>query len=568
MAKSRPLLGCAHALLYGLLSVGLCCPVVAAEKNPNLKDLLSHSLRLEKRLTSTQLRSLSNATQNRFAFAHQILEANVGTRKSNAAPMRRGQSDRRKSSRNAGGLPEMVPISSPAFDYTLSRGGGFSQNDSSTAWCGPNVVTGYNDSSAVLQTLTAGTGGLSFSGVAHSGDSGKTFSDLGYLNPGSSPFNFLVGNPSVACANASRFYYASMFATTVPAGRNKVAFKEAIGINTSSDGGATWSEPSAAVLKNSLHLLERESLAVDPANPMRLYISYTDIDFEAPAGGPCPGQTQMLIGFVASSNGGETWGTPRTVERVCGNTGNAVNGSQVTVDPSGLVYVTYLFYDNVNGRELVRFRRSLDHGTNFQTPVDVTTVVPAGSDSMLQGFFLSNEYPVLAVDRSMGTNRGTIYLAWTDGRNHSQLDLFSGSGVYNFADVLLVKSVDQGRHWTSPIGVSPAVNNTSRDQFMPELAVDTSGKLAVCYSDRRNDPQNDAIDHYCSVSEDGGGTFQDLRLTSQSWSPAHSTDLVLNKNYMQDYDFVSPDWTGSDSGFFAAFQFQSYGNPNVYGARF
>ena len=78
-----------------------------------------------------------------------------------------------------------------------------------------------------------------------------------------------------------------------------------------------------------------------------------------------------------------------------------VNGSQVTVDPSGLVYVTYLFfYDNVNGRELVRFRRSLDHGTKSQTPVDVTTVVPAGSDSMLQGFFLSNEYPVLAVDRS------------------------------------------------------------------------------------------------------------------------------------------------------------------------
>jgi hypothetical protein len=37
---------------------------------------------------------------------------------------------------------------------------------------------------------------------------------------------------------------------------------------------------------------------------------------------------------------------------------------------------------------------------------------------------------------------------------------------------------------------------------------------------------------------------------------------------MQDYDVVSPDWTGANGGFFAGFQFQSYGNPSAYGARF
>lgn len=564
MPMSRLRLSCVCVLLCSTL----CSLAAAAQKmNSNLQTSLQNSLRLEKKLTAEQRQLLSNATLNRFALAHQILDAKHGRLQSAVASMPRS-SGHRSAVRSTSIAAGMVPISSPAFDYTLSRGGGFSQNDTSTAWCGQNIVTGYNDSSALLTTLNNATGGLSFSGVSHSDDAGKTFSDLGYLNPGPASFNFLVGNPSVACASARRFYYASMFSTAIQVSATRLVFKEAIGVNVSSDGGRTWSAPIPAVLMNSAHILERESLAIDPSNPLRLYISYTDIDFETPRTGPCAGQTQQIIDLVSSADGGETWSKPRTIQRVCSGSTNAVNGPQVAVSSSGVVYVTYLFYDNFNGREVIRARRSEDHGASFHTPVDVSTVVQAGSDSMLQGLFLSNEFPAIAIDRSPGSSRDTIYVAWTDGRNRSQLDVFSGSGEYNFSDVLLVKSVDQGKHWSAPAAVSPAAMGASRDQFMPGVAVDSNGKLAVCYSDRRNDPQNNQIDHYCSVSEDGGATFSDLRTTSSSWSPAHSTDLVLNKNYMQDYDVVSPDWTGAAPGFFAGFQFQNYGNPNVYGARF
>jgi hypothetical protein len=44
--------------------------------------------------------------------------------------------------------------------------------------------------------------------------------------------------------------------------------------------------------------------------------------------------------------------------------------------------------------------------------------------------------------------------------------------------------------------------------------------------------------------------------------------MVLQPYYMETYDGVSPDWTGHNTGFFSAFQLQSYGNPNAYGARF
>jgi len=565
MMKSFRRSGCACALLGAVV----CSIAVAAQEvDPTLKASLVNSLRLEKKLTETQRRSLSNATRSRFALAKQVLDTNHGVLTLRVTPILGNRSAQGAPSGLSNDATGMVPISSPAFDYTLSRGGGFSQNDTSTAWCGQNIVTGYNDSSALLQTLNNAGGGLSFSGVAHSEDSGKTFTDLGYLDPGAAPYNFLVGNPSVACANAQRFYYASMFATAVPAGANNLVFKEAIGINVSNDGGRTWSAPIAAVLRNSLHILERESLAVDPSNPLRLYISYTDIDFDTAPAGPCAGQTQMDIEVVSSADGGQSWTTPRLIKQICGDSVNAANGSQVAVSPTGLVYVAFLFYDNVNGRELVQLRKSEDHGVTFGRFEDVTAVVPAGSDSMLQGMFLSNEFPSLAVDRSKGTNRETIYLAWTDGRHRSQIDVFSGTGAYNFADILLVKSGDQGSHWSAPAKVSPAGRNADGDRFMPGVAVDSSGRLAVCYSDRRNDLQNNLLDHYCSVSQDGGATFQDRRLTNNSWSPAHFTDLVLNNSYMQDYDLVSPDWTGGNEGFFAGFQFQNYGNPSVYGARF
>ncbi|MBZ5687457.1 MAG: glycoside hydrolase [Acidobacteriia bacterium] len=561
MPKSRLRLSCACTLL----SAVLCSLAVAQELNPGHKELLVNSLRIEKRITEKQRLLLSSATQNRFALAHQVLEVEPGLMKLRIAPTT-ARAQNKPHNRTDDGI-EMVPISSPPFDYTLSRGGGFSQSDTSTAWCGRNVVTGYNDSSAILMTLNAASGGLSFSGVAHSEDGGKTFTDLGYLDPGPSAFNFLVGNPAVVCANEQRFYYASMFSTTVQISPTRLAFKEAIGINISDDGGRTWSTPIAAVLRDPVHILERESLAIDPSNPQRLFVTFTDIDFATATAGPCIGQNQMLIEMVRSTDGGQSWSKPQAVKRICGNTGNAVNGSRVAVGPAGEVYVTYLFYDNINGREVIQVRRSDNHGVTFRKEVDVTTVVPAGADSMLQGLFLSNEYPSLAVDLSKGESRGSLYLAWTDGRNHSQLDLFSASGAYNFGDVLLARSDDQGQHWSTPVGVSPAANGANRDQFLPWVAVDFTGEVAVCYSDRRNDPQNNAIDHYCSVSKDRGSTFQDLRLTDSNWSTGHSNDMVLQPYYMETYDGVSPDWTGHNGGFFSAFQFQNYGNPNAYGVR-
>ena len=97
---------------------------------------------------------------------------------------------------------------------------------------------------------------------------------------------------------------------------------------------------------------------------------------------------------------------------------------------------------------------------------------------------------------------------------------------------------------------------------------DEGGKPpAVCYSDRRNDPHNMAIDHFCSLSQDQGVSFTDVRETPFSWSPDHLEDVFVNPVSMGDYDAVSTDATGANAGSFSTFEIQTNTNPDVFGMR-
>jgi hypothetical protein len=42
-----------------------------------------------------------------------------------------------------------IPVSNPGDDFLLSIEGGFTQSETSTAWCGSGVVVGFNDSGSL-----------------------------------------------------------------------------------------------------------------------------------------------------------------------------------------------------------------------------------------------------------------------------------------------------------------------------------------------------------------------------------------------------------------------------------
>jgi len=574
-------------------------PVANGQDNPKvpLESSLRAAIAVQQALPPAQQNLFSGALNNWLSMAHALLDkpatgpddgaklngqARTG---SNALANRLNADSSNRSEEN-----DIEPVSSSAFDLQASHLAGFTQSTTSTAWCGHNIVTGFNSTVAAVQTFWAplfnGANNPLFSAVdfAYSRDDGETFTDPGFLNPGPFP-NTMSGNPVVACANSQRFYFAtSPFSTGIVTSDGGENLLSAVGVSISNDGGKDWSHPKFAVTKTPFHLIDKAWLAVDPRNENHVYVTYTDYDTEGvfPQSNPnprCPGNSRSAIELVSSNNGGRTWSAPTIVQEACHSvdpvttaiTGPSFTGSQIAIGKTGKVYVSYLSFAtdaNIPAVQL-KFRRSDDQGVSFGPEVNVTNVTPTGCcafvggeigdfQGFLQGFFQVIDFPSMAVD-SRG-DRDVVYLVWADGRDNSTTDVLLSTNQYNFGDILLSKSEDGGNSWTSPFPISPtprSFKGAGRDQFQPGIAINEDGKIAVCYNDRRNDPANNAVDHYCSFSEDGGYSFRDVRQTASSWIPVHGSEseIVAGPAYMGDYDGVAAHLGSSgDNLFFSGFQ--------------
>jgi hypothetical protein len=467
---------------------------------------------------------------------------------------------------------QTVAVSNPATDFLFSVQTGSTQSETSTAWCGNNVVVGFNDSGSIAESILFGPGGISFTGVAFSRDQGMSFRDIGFVNPGANPLNSMAGDPVLGCASPSIFHYSQLFFTG-----SLVAPLSAVALSTSVNGGAAWGDPVTAVSKDGFsHLLDKDWMAVDPTDPRRLFVTYTDFDVSGACG---PADIRNAIELVTSTNGGTTWGSPTVVEEVCSPfsvPGLFPEGSQVAVGPSGEVYVAWEFFEGDFFTRSLHVRKSTDHGSSFGPDVKIADVTAVGDGETLQGLFRINEFPSLAVDRSGGSTRGNVYVTWNDGGNFN-VPSFTVSGLYGYADVVLSRSTDGGQTWSNPVRVNtnrePSPNGQATDQFMPAIAVDSTGKLGACWYDRRLDSLNYRVDRFCGVSSDAGASWTNNRQSSPSWEPIHNTDFQIVDTYMGDYDGMADDFTQSNSGFIGAFQqFNSKGvpvsNPDVKATSF
>ena len=475
--------------------------------------------------------------------------------------------------RTAAAGSHLVPVNDADFDFLLSRLAGFTQNGSSNAWCGQNIVVGYNDSQALLLTSVLGAS-VSSNGVAVSHDGGTSFRASLFLDAGADPANFLAGEPVIACSGKD-FYYASLFDFPGPIDPVTGAPRSltGVGVNRSHNRGDAWSGPLPAVKKNAdEHFVDKEWLTIDPNNPDNLYITYTDFDYSFRNTNGCDGGVRVAIELVASNNGGAAWSRPAVVDQLCNpGRGQALQGSQVVVGNAGEVFVAWAAQTSID--EQLFFSRSIDHGLTFSPAVSVGNAVLAGlgGNGKLQSLFQGNSYPSLSVDRSSASSRGTLYLAWTDASRNQIPDFLAPTQSYGFGDVVFSRSTDKGATWTSAKVVSPAPHNftgSGRDQFLPATAVDNEGTLAICYFDRKRDPENNGVDHYCSISHDQGTNFTNVKNTPKPWAPAHSTDGLMNPASIGDYDGLSSDASGASPGFFTTFQTQVTGNPDIVGVRF
>lgn len=263
-----------------------------------------------------------------------------------------------------------------------------------------------------------------------------------------------------------------------------------------------------------------------------------------------------------STDGGRTLALPTRIA------GPLTFQQQVTVDPDGPLYVTWLQANEVG---FLRFAeppprivtaRSDDGGKTFAAPVPVSdpqrprVLAPSpviDGDGQLVVMYQdmkgnrrdyenqegpAAELPVaLVLTRSVDGGRtfapgveieadmlltrrflpflpevpqlaispkGTLYATWADGRDGDD-------------DVFMRRSTDAGQTWSPAV----KVNDNPADgtaQFLPKVAVGPGERVSVVYLDGRNDPTAKvALEAWLATSTDGGRTFDNMVLSAKSF---------------------------------------------------
>jgi len=449
-----------------------------------------------------------------------------------------------------------VRVSNPTTDFKFGPAGGFTESETSTAWCGTHVVVGFNDSGSFWESGFASSfSNLSFNGFSLSTTTGTTYTDKGFL-PASVTGNFLLGDPVLACTTASNFYYSSLLESRSATGGPLTD----VSVSFSTNGGSSFGAPVIAVAKNGLtHFLDKDWMAVNPANPRQIVVTYTDFDSSGTLCGS--GKLRVAIELVFSKNGGSTWSSPTVIDQQCNVSPNFPfdQGSQVTFSPSGAVNVAFELFSGALPGPQILFRQAPSLGTAFGPKVLVTGLLQVGDGFELQGGFRASiDLQGLVVDRSGLPTNGTIYTVWHGSDTGDSRHVFNGV-LYSYSDIWISKSTNNGSSWSAPVQVNtnaePLSNGLGTDSFMPGVAVDnTSGKVAVCWYDRRNDPLNYKVDRFCGDSTDAGATFTNFRVTPTNFMPIHGADDLVNPVYMGDYDTVASDGLKVTNGFVGAFQ--------------
>jgi hypothetical protein len=180
--------------------------------------------------------------------------------------------------------------------------------------------------------------------------------------------------------------------------------------------------------------------------------------------------------------------------------------SDLAIGKDGTVYVSWMRC-TANGptgdcggtQAKMMFSKSADGGNSWTAPA-ISTAINLTPDTCFCAFYGNlpktavpvSDTPVIAVDNSSGSREGTLYVTtynWTG----------------QFMQVTVVRSSDGGTSWSAPVPVAPftAVN----DQFQPWVSLAQTGRIAVTWLDRRNDPHNIKYQPFIAFSSNGGTGF-------------------------------------------------------------
>lgn len=378
-----------------------------------------------------------------------------------------------------------------------------SQSETAVAGFGPTIVVAYNDSPGFV---FSGSG----MGFSRSTDGGSSFMDLGNLPV--PPTGFNGGDPGLVVNRLGHFYASSI---SIDIGR-PLGFSSTIGIAKSTDGGVTFGLPvylpPGGVLADSFQ--DKGFIAADTtatSTSGNVYVTFTSF--------PATFTEQLPIMFSRSTDGGLSFSTPIQIS----SAGTFNQGSEPAVGPSGEIYVAWLQFSGPGGAGIVVVK-STDGGLSFESPVFVAPVLESGFGSgQMSGNFRVNSFPRIDVNPI----NGHVYVTY-GGR----------SGVPgDSGDVFFTRSTNGGASWSSLIRVNS--DSGIKDQFFPDLAVNSDGVIRIFWYDKRRDPDNLRMTLFTATSTNNGVSFgPNEQLINARFLPAVGYDPILNPAYMGDYNDI------------------------------
>jgi hypothetical protein len=343
-----------------------------------------------------------------------------------------------------------------------------------------------------------------------SGDGGYTWQHEVLTSPWG-----VNGDPVLLADNSGNFYYFHLVSDL-----SRVVCHKMEGF------GSPWNSGSYTAVYNTYDI-DKEWAAYDPVHG-NLYTSWTRFNTW---GSSNPSDSTDIF-ISKSTDGGETWGEQKLISNMGGNaTGGpgSVHGSYPTTGPNGEVYVAWWSPAGL------MFDKSTDEGeTWMDTDVNVTGF-PVQWIVSIPGIQTGVSFPVIACDRSGGANNGTIYINWTDRR-----------GTPGDANIWLVKSTDGGTTWSAPKKVNDDASN--KHQFFNYITIDqVTGKLYVIFYDRR-DYTNTNTDVFLAISDDGGETFMNHKISETPFIPFSTLFFGHYIGVAAHNDKVFATWMRMDDG--------------------
>jgi len=284
-------------------------------------------------------------------------------------------------------------------------------------------------------------------GTFASFDGGRTWRDNGALPL---PAGASGGADVSAAFNAAGIgFVAAGSATPDPTGRG-------VSVWRTDDGGRSFQRPVAVA---SHQFVDHPWLASDPTpGPAggALYVAW--VTRHAAGQGPREG-----VAFSRSGDGGRSFTRPRLISVPPGG----VTAPVVAAGPGGAVYVAYVTATSGPTPTLVvELVASRDHGRRFGPPVALGPTVfgltPQPNLTLPSG-------PMVATD----PHDGTVYVVYTAMR--------PGAVGGAAAAIVLARSRDSGRTWTTAALVTATSPRDQAVAFQPQVAVNAAGTVALSY---------------------------------------------------------------------------------------